>query len=71
MSKTLEDLGYEKRENDYYVIFYKGDEQIAFDKLRKEIVGERFIEDGDYTTKHITMEELKAIYQYCIDNKWL
>lgn len=69
MSKTLEELGYEKRENDYYVIFHNGGEQIAFDKLRKEVVGEMFTAGGEFTTKYITMEELKAIYKYCEDNK--
>ena len=71
MSKTLEDLGYKKRENDYYVVFHNGGEQIAFDKLRKEVVGEMFTEGGEFTTKYITMGELKAIYQCCIDNKWI
>jgi len=71
MSKTLEELGYEKIENDYYVVFHNGGVQISFDKLGKEIIGERFIEDGDYAPKHITMEELKAIYKYCEDNKWI
>jgi hypothetical protein len=71
MCKTLEEIGYEKRDNEYYTVFHRGGEQIAFDKLMREIIGERFIEDGDYAPKYITMEELKAIYKYCEDNKWI
>lgn len=70
MSKTLEDLGYEKE-----TIF----------NIRKEKLGVRFWDrkNGHIINFHdktktlekcfedITMEELKAIYQYCIDNKWL
>lgn len=71
MSKTLEELGYKKRENDYYVVFHNGGEQIAFDKEFKEVTGEMFTAGGELTAKKITMEELKAIYKYCIDNKWI
>jgi hypothetical protein len=70
MSKTLEDLGYIK-------------EDIL--NIRKEKLGTRFrdrkkghvfsfydenrVFEKPYA--EITMEELKAIYQYCIDNKWI
>lgn len=74
MSKTLEELGYEKEENDYIVVFINSinsGEQIVFDKLRKEVVCEEFINGAKYIAKNITMEELKAIYKYCEDNKWI
>ena len=71
MSKTLEELGYEKRENDYYTVFHNGGEQIAFDKEYKEVDCEMFTAGGEFTTKKITMEELKAIYKWCEDNKWI
>lgn len=71
MSKTLEELEYEKRENKYYATFCRFGEEIAFDKLRKEFSGETFTPSGEFTKKHFTMEELKAIYKYCEDNKWI
>lgn len=70
MSKTLEDLGYIKE--DYgksYDLFYKAvdyegylTESISFDKKRKKI---------KVFDTVVSLEELKAIYQYCIDNKWI
>lgn len=68
MSKTLEELGYEKREEDIHVIFENdtGD-KIVFVTMTKCF----YIIDcyGEYQVA--TMEELKAIYKYCEDNKWI
>ena len=71
MSKTLEELGYEKE--DMTSVF------------NGEKIGERFWEPKTYhfisfydeekvmriSSKKITMEELKAIYKWCEDNKWI
>lgn len=71
MSKTLEELGYEK-EN-------------MISPISGEKLGERFWETKTYDfiafydeekalrkpNGKITMEELKAIYKYCEDNKWV
>jgi hypothetical protein len=71
MSKTLEELGYEKED--------------IISNISGEKIGTRFWEtrtynlidfyDEEKTIKKsfgkITMEELKAIYKYCEDNKWI
>ena len=71
MSKTLEELGYEK-EN-------------IISPIDGRKLGERFWETKTYDfiafydeekalrkpNGKITMEELKAIYKYCEDNKWI
>ena len=69
MSKTLEELGYKKQEyGKSYDIFSKSvDEEgycidsIVFFKKHKNIK----------INAIITMEELKAIYKWCEDNKWI
>ena len=64
MNVRLEELGYEKLECDEYVAFGGKDKEILFDKQKREftVPNEMFA---------ITMEELKAIYKYCEDNKWI
>lgn len=71
MSKTLEELGYEKRENNYYTVFQNGGEQIAFNKDCKEISCEMFTAGGEFTVKPFNVQELKAIYKYCEDLGWI
>lgn len=84
MSKTLEELGYEKEENRFYIIFRKQRKEyafletqikeIVFDKVVKEVFGEIVAEErGEpkLIRTCFTMEELKAIYKYCEDNKWI
>ena len=69
MSKTLEKLGYKKIVDDEYQTVYKnsyGDE-IVFGKLTKSVS----VDDRLHWFRVITMEELKAIYKYCEDNKWI
>ena len=70
MSKTLEELGYEK-------------EDIL--NIRREKIGIRFSDEDNaqiiniyYKDKtfdkhyaRFTAEELKAIYKWCEDNKWI
>lgn len=70
MSKTLEDLGYEKADRYFADIrfFNKTScSNIEFDNDNKTVA----CYDGDAYFNFMTMEELKAIYQYCIDNKWI
>ena len=70
MSKTLEDLGYEKVQDDVIGTIYKNDKhelEIFFAKLTKEV----HISTYQDVLASLSMEELKAIYQYCIDNKWI
>lgn len=69
MSKTLEELGYKKVEyGETYDFFYSPldeegyTESISFDKKRKKI--------RVFNTV-VSLEELKAIYKYCEDNKWI
>lgn len=70
MSKTLEELGYEKEEyGKSYVIFYRPvdeegyvTESIWFYKKHKKI---------KVFDTVIPLEELKAIYKWCEDNKWI
>lgn len=89
MSKTLEELGYEKEENRFYIIFRKqrkdyaylepSMKEIVFDKPRKEVFGEivvqerlaYFFKEPKLIRTCFSMEELKAIYKYCEDNKWI
>lgn len=66
MSKTLEELGYKKREYENCIVFEKGFSQIWFFTEERLISGKEFMESKDFT-----MEELKAIYKYCEDNKWI
>lgn len=75
MSKTLEELGYEKKN--------AGTPKVKVCMFEKEIkIGKRklfeaftFIYPEKYITiknkQILTMEELKAIYKYCEDNKWI
>ena len=71
MSKSLEELGYERINKGKHTIFNLKDPItdtgiVFFEPYRtfcKETDGELA---GD-----ITMEELKAIYKYCEDNKWI
>lgn len=74
MSKTLEELGYEKREDTPSVLrYWKQDEhefcdyKISFYKNIKKVEKTR----GNFDAVPFTMEELKAIYKYCEDNKWI
>ena len=69
MSKTLEELGYEKEHGKSYTVYNKpiGEDGLLYKSItfweKDKIVR--------IDTQIITMEELKAIYQYCIDNKWI
>ena len=74
MSKTLEDLGYEKEEDTPSVLMYNKKEEnrfydntIIFYKITKIFTKVRGYSDA----VTFTMEELKAIYKYCEDNKWI
>jgi tRNA U34 2-thiouridine synthase MnmA/TrmU len=71
MSKTLEDLGYEKEESEYNIVFRKDNTTICFVKKLKALSKDLLTNNGKFVACNITMEELKAIYQYCIDNKWI
>ena len=71
MSKTLEELGYQKLECEDYVAFGGRDKEILFDKQKKEFTGEKFVSNGIFVIPAFTMEELKAIYKWCEDNKWI
>lgn len=72
MSKTLEELGYEIEENKFYIFFRKQNKEIVFDKVAREVFGESIINEEFKLLKTcFTMEELKAIYKYCEDNKWI
>ena len=70
MSKTLEELGYEKREifnirkENVGISFCSTDKQHAIDFNYKNKTIKKYLEE-------INMEELKAIYKYCEDNKWI
>jgi hypothetical protein len=69
-SKTLEELGYEKIQDDTIGIIYKSDEhgiEILFAKLINEV----HIATLDDVWASLTMEELKAIYKYCEDLGWI
>lgn len=67
MSKTLEELGYEKILDSEDLLMYKiRGKMITFSLLTKDVA----FADTD-TDPIITMEELKAIYKWCEDNKWI
>ena len=79
MSKTLEELGYEKKRDDEYHIIYekRENETLFYDIYEKHYIifwknEKRFDKRDDKDkSRNITMEELKAIYKYCEDNKWI
>jgi arsenate reductase-like glutaredoxin family protein len=66
MSKTLEELGYEKYVCDNGTIQYSKEEKTINFYANKEIEVFHLFDDNSFT-----MEELKAIYKYCEDNKWI
>lgn len=71
MSKTLEELGYEKRKGDYGIEFKKERRIIYFydyDNINKFAC---FNEWNRSTYECLSMEELKAIYKWCEDNNWI
>ena len=75
MSKTLEELGYEKVvDTDEMVRYKKQDEPlncyISFYKDDKTVEVSEVLYVVNYKSE-ITMEELKAIYKWCEDNKWI
>ena len=68
MCKTLEELGYKKILDSEDLLMYKiRGKMITFSLLTKDVAFAAFIESDPI----ITMEELKAIYKYCEDNKWI
>jgi hypothetical protein len=70
MSKTLEDLGYKQTKERCAVCFRKEYKEIVFDYTNNS-VHQCLNFNGDIHATYMDMEELKAIYQYCIDNKWI
>ena len=70
MSKTLEDLGYEKYEyGKSYDIFSRATDEEGY--CTESITFKKKYKNIELNKKLLSMEELKAIYQYCIDNKWI
>ena len=78
MSKTLEELGYEKNKGDWNIVIYmkKGEKGpyhnyfISFDK--EDRIVEAYESLGASTfSKELAMEELKAIYKWCEDKGWI
>ena len=74
MSKTLEELGYTKINEDLYT--KKTDwETIEIFFTNKKVICQsknKYALDYDpWESKFIDMEELKAIYKWCEDNKWI
>jgi hypothetical protein len=69
MSKTLEELGYEKTEDGECQAVYENNycDWIIFRKTTKSVG----VISSDDCCSIINMEELKAIYKYCEDNKWI
>ena len=67
MSKTLEELGYQKLECEDYVAFGGKEKEILFDNQKREFMASVY----GYDANPINMEELKAIYKWCEDNKWI
>lgn len=73
MSKTLEELGYEK-DGEYT---YRKQERwiecvIWFDWEDKSVISEyRYIDDDEWKSMSISMEELKAIYKWCEEQGWI
>jgi hypothetical protein len=70
MSKTLEELGYEKTKERCAVCYKDGCKEIIFDYTNNSVNADMLIGDTVHAT-YLTMEELKAIYKYCEDNKWI
>jgi hypothetical protein len=71
MSKTLEELGYEKEDMTSVIDGEKVGERFWETKRYNFIAfydEEKIIRKSDNKT---TIEELKAIYKYCEDNKWI
>lgn len=69
MSKTLEELGHEIEEDELGNILFVSDKKtIVFFKKRKTF---GCVNGWSTEYEEITMEELKAIYKYCEDNKWI
>lgn len=74
MSKAdtmFEELGYDKKENTFYIIFHNSGEAIEFDKDNKEISGQSFSPSGEFYDKSFTIAELKAINKKCEELKWI
>jgi hypothetical protein len=70
MSKTLEELEYEKTYQDECVLEYHNIELesvITFRKIGKSVS----CKDEYNGYQNISMEELKAIYKYCEDLGWI
>ena len=70
MSKTLEELGYEKIQDDVIGTIYRNNKskiEILFAKLTREV----HVSTDEDIMVSLTMEELKAIYKWCEDNKWI
>jgi hypothetical protein len=61
MSKTLEELGYK-------IIFHNEDRLMYRKDDKKKITFTRL---KNVAFADVDMEELKAIYKYCEDNKWI
>lgn len=75
MSKTLEELGYDKIVDDSDMVRYKKSGEpinyfISFYKDTKTVEANEVCYCIDYPSE-LEMEELKAIYKYCEDNKWI
>lgn len=77
MSKTLEELGYEKIQDNSCLIRYvkffelKPTRHIIFSFDKEICVCEENEEGFAVKRDYFSMEELKAIYKYCEDNKWI
>ncbi len=74
MSKTLEELGYEKIQDDSVVLTYEKripdgfyDYTITFYKVTKKVMKTRGYSDACC----FTLEELKAIYKWCEEHNWI
>lgn len=70
MSKTLEELGYEKITSNICVTCFfnkSSGANIEFDERYKTVS----CYDSYDELLMLSMEKLKAIYKYCIDNKWI
>lgn len=75
MSKTLEELGYKKIVDDCDMVRYKKSSEstnyfISFYKDTKTVEANENCYCISYHTE-LEMEELKAIYKWCEDNKWI
>lgn len=69
--KTLEELGHEKSENEYNIVFRKDNTTICFVKKLKVFSKDLLTNNGKFVACNVTMEELKAIYKYCEDLGWI